>query len=64
MITENELKDFGYKVLSRGGWLRIDANMMPWEWSDVCRDFDVDPNCTEIILAIAGVKEVFKETTE
>lgn len=59
MITENELKDQDYEVLPRGAWLRIDPEMMPRDWHDVCKDFGVDPSCDEIILAIAGVKEVF-----
>jgi len=64
MITENELNDFGYNVLPRGGWLRIDANMMPRDWHDVCKDFGCDPSCDEIIIAVAGVKEVFKRDEE
>jgi len=59
MITQNELKKHGYEVLPRGAWLRIDSNMMPRDWHDVCKDFGVDPSCDEIILSIAGVKEVF-----
>ena len=61
MITENELKEHGYEVLPRAGWLRIDCTMMPKDWYDICKDFGVDPSCDEIILAIAGVKEVYKE---
>jgi hypothetical protein len=61
MITQDELEKQGYEVLPKGAWFRIDSNMMPWEWDDVCKDFGVDTNCTEIILAIAGVKEIQKE---
>ena len=60
MITQTELEKRGYTVLTKGAWLMIDSNMMPWEWYDVCKDFGVDFNCTEIILAVAGVKEIQK----
>ena len=58
MITQAELEKQGYEVLPKGGWLRIDSNIMPRDWHDVCKDFGVDPSCDEIILAIAGVKEI------
>ena len=61
MITQTELEKRGYTVLPKGAWLTIDCNMMTWsEWYDVCKDFGVDFNCTEIILAVAGVKEIQK----
>ena len=61
MITKKELNESGYTALPKGGWLRIDANMMPRDWHDVCKDFGVNPNCDEIILAIAGIKEIFDD---
>ena len=60
MITQTELEKRGYTVLPKGAWLTIDSNMMPWEWDSVCKDFGVDFNCTEIILAVAGFKEIQK----
>jgi len=64
MITETELKEAGYTVLKKGAWLRLDPGILSNDWELICEDLKVDPNCDEIILAIAGVKEVFKETTE
>ena len=61
MNAQTELEKQGYTVLPKGAWLTIDSNMMHWsEWYDVCKDFGVDTNCTEIILAVAGVKEIQK----
>ena len=60
MITQTELEKQGYTVLPKGACFTIDSNMMPWEWDDVCKDFGVDANCTEIILAVAGVIEIQK----
>ena len=60
MITQTELEKRGYTVLPKGALLLIDSNMFPWEWDSVCKDFGVDFNCTEIILAVAGVKEIQK----
>jgi hypothetical protein len=58
MITENELKGAGYTVLQKGGWIRLDPMIIPHEWEDTCKDFGVNPNCDEIILAVAGVKQI------
>ena len=61
MITETELKEAGYTVLKRGAWLRLDPGILSNDWELICEDLKVDPNCDEIIVAIAGVKEVYKE---
>jgi len=61
MITENELKEAGYTVLKKGAWLRLDPGILSNDWELICEDLKVDPNCDEIIVAITGVKEVYKE---
>jgi len=58
MITENELKEAGYEVLPKGGWIRLTREIVPYDWDDFCKDFGVDPDCEEMILAISGVKEI------
>jgi hypothetical protein len=61
MITEQDLKKNGYTVLPNGGYIRIDPTMMPYDWSDVCKDFGADPDCKEIVLAVCGVLEIHDE---
>jgi hypothetical protein len=61
MITKEDLIENGYSVLKKGAWLRLDPMIIPHDWEDTCKDFGIDPNCDEIIVAIAGVKEVYKE---
>jgi hypothetical protein len=61
MITKKQIEDAGYEVLPQGGWIRISPENMPRDWDDVCSDFGVDPSCSEIILCVAGVKEVYEE---
>jgi hypothetical protein len=58
MITEQELLDSGYTVLSQGGWIRLSPEIVPHDWVDICKDFGVDPDCEEIILAVCGVKQI------
>jgi len=57
MISKNELVESGYTVLPKGGWIRIDPEIIPHDWEDICKDFNADPNCGSLILAVAGVKE-------
>ena len=64
MITKNEIIKAGYEVLPKGGWIRIDPTIIPHDWDDICKDFGVDSNCLEIILCVAGVKEIHEEETE
>jgi hypothetical protein len=58
MITEQDLIEHGYAVLPQGGWVRLNPEIIPRDWADVCKDFGVDPDCHEIILAVCGVKEI------
>jgi hypothetical protein len=58
MITEQELLDSGYTVLSQGGWIRLNPEIIPHDWVDICKDFGVNPECQEIIIAVCGVKEI------
>jgi len=64
MITENELKEVGYTVLKRGAWIRLDPGILSNDWELICADLKVDPNCDEIIVAISGVKTIFKRNEE
>jgi anti-sigma regulatory factor (Ser/Thr protein kinase) len=58
MITKEELIEHGYDVLPTGGWVRLSPEIVPRDWEDICKDFGVDPDCHEIILAVCGVKEI------
>jgi hypothetical protein len=58
MITEQELIEHGYNVLPQGGWIRLSPENIPRDWDDICKDFGVDLNCHEIILAVCGVQEI------
>jgi len=58
MITEEELIKNGYRVLPKGGWIRINPEIIPHDWHDICKDFGCDPDCHEIILAVVGVEEI------
>jgi len=60
MITKEDLIENGYSVLKRGAWLRLDPGILSNDWELICADLKVDPNCDEIIVAIAGVKTIFK----
>jgi len=59
MITDDELKQHGYSVVN--GHIRLDASVIPNDWYDLCKDFCVDPDCKEIILAVCGVKEIYED---
>jgi hypothetical protein len=61
MIKEKELIDSGYSVLPQGGWIRLSSDIVPHDWADICKDFGVDPDCHELILAVCGVKEINAE---
>ena len=58
MITKEQVEEGGYEVLPEGGWIRLDPEIIPRDWYDVCKDFGVDPHCKEMILCICGVKEI------
>jgi hypothetical protein len=64
MITSEELIESGYDVLSQGGWIRLNPEIIPHDWVDICKDFGVDPDCQEIILAVCGVKEINAEVQQ
>ena len=64
MIKEKELIASGYSVLSKGGWIRLSPEIVPHDWVDICKDFGVDPDCGEIILAVCGVKEINSEVQQ
>ena len=57
MVTKEEVEKEGYTVLPRGGWIRIDPEIIPHDWDDICKDFNIDPNCRSAILCVVGVKE-------
>jgi hypothetical protein len=61
MITEEQLIESGYDVLPQGGWIRLSPDIVPHDWADICKDFGVDPDCHELILAVCGVKEINAE---
>ena len=58
MLTKEKLLDNGYQVLEQGGWIRLNPEIIPNDWADICSDFGVDPDCHEIILAVCGVKQI------
>jgi hypothetical protein len=58
MLTKEKLLDNGYEVLPQGGWIRLNPEIIPNDWVDICSDFGVDPGCHEIILAVCGVKQI------
>jgi hypothetical protein len=43
MITKKQMEEAGYTVLPKGGWIRLDPEIIPRDWEDVCSDFGVDP---------------------
>ena len=57
MLTKKEIEDAGYTVLPKGGWIRINPEIIPHDWQDICKDFDIDPNCSSAVLCVIGVKE-------
>jgi anti-sigma regulatory factor (Ser/Thr protein kinase) len=64
MITKEELIEHGYDLLPQGGWVRLNPEIIPRDWEDICKDFGVDPSCHEIILAVCGVKEISEGINE
>ena len=64
MITVEDLIEAGYNVLPQGGWIRLSPEIVPHDWVDICKDFGVDPDCQEIILAVCGVKEINAEVQQ
>jgi hypothetical protein len=64
MITSEELIESGYDVLPQGGWIRLNPEIIPHDWLDICKDFGVDPDCHELILAVCGVKQINAEVQQ
>jgi hypothetical protein len=64
MLTKQEIEKEGYRVLPKGGWVRLDPTIIPMDWYDICNDFDIDPECEEVILCICGVKEIHEGEDE
>ncbi len=58
MLTQEDLIKNGYKVLPKGGWIRLSPDIIPRDWADVCSDFNVDPDCYEIVFAVCGIQEI------
>jgi hypothetical protein len=61
MLSQKEIEQAGYKVLPKGGWLRIDPTIIPHDWDDLSKDFGFDPNADSVVLCIVGIKEVADE---
>jgi hypothetical protein len=57
MLTKTEVESKGYTVLPKGGWIYLDPEIMPRDWDDICRDFDIDPSARGAYLCVVGVKE-------
>lgn len=58
MLTKKQVEKAGYTILPFGGRIRLDSTDIPHDWHDLCNNFEVDPNCKEIILCVCGVKEI------
>lgn len=58
MLTEKEVKDCGYTVLPRGGWMYVDPESMPRDWDDLAKSFGFDPDCRGVYLCVCGFKEI------
>jgi len=61
MITKQEIEKAGYRVLPKGGWIKLDPTIIPHDWNDICSDFGADPDCKELVLCVCGVKEINEE---
>ena len=57
MLSQKEVESKGYTVLPKGGWIYLDPEIMPRDWDDICRDFDIDPSARGAYLCVVGVKE-------
>jgi hypothetical protein len=58
MLTQQEIEKAGYRVLPRGGWVKLDPTIIPMDWYEICNHFNIDPECVEVMLCICGVKEI------
>jgi hypothetical protein len=57
MLTKTEVEQAGYTVLPKGGWMYVDPEIVPRDWDDICRDFNIDPSARGAYLCVVGVKE-------
>lgn len=64
MITEKEVRDSGYQVLPRGGWIYVDPEILPRDWDDLSKSFGFDSECQGVYLCIVGYKERFLEVED
>lgn len=58
MITEEQVKQAGYRVLPDGGHIKIYPTDFPHDWESLCQDFGVDPKCKKVVLCVCGVIEI------
>jgi len=64
MITKEQIVEAGYTVMPEGGWMYVDPEIVPRDWSDIAKSFGFDPDCKGVYLCVVGVKEVHEEETE
>ena len=64
MLTKNQVLKGGYTILPKGGWFRIDPDYDPSGWDSLAMNFGFDPNCKEVILCVAGYKEIYEESND
>lgn len=57
MITKSQVTKAGYTILPKGAWLSINPSLIP-EWHELAENYGFDPDAKEVILCIAGFKEV------
>lgn len=60
MITKSQMMKAGYTIIPKGAWFAINPQIIP-EWDDVAEQYGFDPNCKEVILCVAGFKEIADE---
>ena len=58
MLTKNQVLKGGYTVLPNGGGFRLSPDVDPLGWDSLAEDFGFDPTCKEVILCVAGYKEI------
>lgn len=58
MLTKDQVLKGGYTVLPNGGWFRLSPDVDPLGWDSLAEDFGFDPTCKEVILCVAGYKEI------
>lgn len=61
MLSQTDIEKAGYTVLSEGGWMFIDPEIVPRDWGDMAKSFGFDPDCRGVYLCVVGVKELESE---